>query len=215
MNAEQQIYSYCLDLEEKNDTCELDEVIDSEEFDLSAFFGFQDEIMNDLDVAESVLPDEKQLPLPDLLVTLRDDSNESITTLTTKITAESFATGASLTSGVFSALGSLVGSCGVFCAHSLGTLASAGSGLSGGLSVPGFSLDNQGNFHLDGSVDALSHATGISQEDLRADKFSAEDILTRFFSIFGEGMSLIFGFGCVGKLIDCFFESFISNERFE
>lgn len=199
-----------------NQQAEVSEVdadlLDSERFDLTQFFSEKD------NEHEEAL----QLSAPELLVTLRDEAQQSITTLTTKITPASFATGVSLTSNVFSTLGSLVGSCGVFCAHSLSNIGSMSQGLSGapglanGSTIPGFSVDKNGNVHIDGTVDSLSRATGISQRDLLSGKFSAANILMNFFSIFGEGMSFIFGFGLAETVLDCFFDSFLpsgSNSR--
>ncbi len=186
----------------------------SDFFDLNAFFDSNDSTESSGVTAGQDNLDEDEKNEADLLLTLLDESNESIATLTTKITAETFATGASLTSGVFSALGSIVGSCGIFCAHGLGSIAQVGSsGLGvapgvGGLNMPGFSVDGNGNFHLDGNIDSLSRATGISKNDLLSGKFSAEDILTAFFSVFGEGISYIFGFGLIGGIIDAIFDNF-------
>lgn len=167
------------------------EIVDSNFFDLEAFF------------------DEKDVPESeaDLLVTLRDDANNSIATLTSRVTAETFALGASLTSGVFSALGSLVGSCSGFCVHTLGSLAnisnfSLGSSFNG-LSIPGFAID--------GNVAALSQITGISPEELLAGKFSAEDILLALFSNFGSGISLIFGVGFFEMICGNLFDAFLPN----
>ena len=195
------------------------EVIDSDEFDLSAFFDSEDEAQETTDDESDVVSatEQAQPETPDLLVTLRGDANESIATLTTRITAESFAVGASLTSSVFSALGSLVGSCGLLCAHSLGALGQAGSGLFGasglvgGLDMPNFSVDRYGNFHLDGTVNQLSKATGISSGDLLSGKFSAEDILGSFFAVFGESAGLLFGFGLFEILMGCMFDCFLAN----
>jgi hypothetical protein len=178
------------------------EVLNSDGFDLSTFFGLESEEETSHAVDQ---------PLPDLLLTLRNDSNESIATITAKVTAEKFAAGASLTSSIFSALGSIVGSCGVFCVHSLGAVAQAGSSLSGatgigGLNMPGFSVDRHGNFHLDGNIDSLSRATGISKSDLLSGRFSAEDVLTRFFTVFGGNIGLVFGFGLAEMLIGCMFD---------
>lgn len=180
-------------------------IIESKEFDLSSFFGTE-EAREEL---ESVVS-----PQSNLFVTLKNDANESITTITTKVTAESFAAGASFTSNVLSALGALAGSCGVVCSHSLSALGKAGSGLSGvsGLASgtsSGFSMDNHGDFHLDGNLSALSKATGISKNDLVSGRFSSADILSRFLSVFGEDISLIFGFGMVKMFADCFFSSFL------
>ena len=210
------------DSEEKTEVGESTEetkVVDSEEFDLGAFFSDSDESNDSRIEQDNEVPSNEAVltPMPDLLVSLRDDANESIATFTIKVKAETFAAGASLTSSVFSTLGSLVGSCGVFCAHSFNALGQAGSalsgasGLAGGLNMPSFSVDDNGHFHLDGNIDSLSRATGISKGDLLTGKFSAENILTSFFSGFGEGICMIFGFGLVGTFIDCLFDCFLPS----
>lgn len=205
----------------------------SEDFDLMSFFDEEVEKLEgaavQLDKTTPVMQspteqitEQPQVPaveappvIPDLLLTLRDDANESIATITTQVSAESFAAGASLTSSIFSTLGSLVGKCGVFCAHSLSALGQAGSGFTGssalaGLSMPGFSIDSHGNFRMDGNVDSLSRATGISRADLLAGKFSADEILTRFFAAFGDGLGLMLGFGLLNSVVDCLFSAFLS-----
>jgi hypothetical protein len=144
------------------------------------------------------------------------------------VTASSFAAGASLTSSVFTALNSLVGSCGIFCVHSLGSLSKMPSLLSGGAGVgglggglassgggfkmPNFRTDKHGNFHLDGNIDMLSRATGISKKDLMSGRFSAEDILVAFFSVFGDGIGAVFGLGIIESLVGGMFDSFLSNQ---
>lgn len=150
----------------------------------------------------------------DFLLTLRDDATESIQTITSKVTADTFTAGMSLTAGIFSTLGSIIGSCGLVCAH-MGALASAGSsslgasagfgglGLGGsGFGNAGFSIDKYGNFHLSGSADSLSKATGIAKSDLLAGKFSVESLLASLTTMLGDGISHVFGFGLVAFLID-------------
>lgn len=174
----------------------------SEEFDLDSFFNVQSE-----------KEDSKKVETePDLLTTLKAASHESIVTLSSKITADTFAAGASMTSSIFSTLGSLVGSCGVFCAHGVGALAQAGGNLgsvAGGMNMPGFSVDEHGHFKLDGNIDSLSKATGLSKGALLSGKLSAEDILSALFSAFGHGIHCLFGFG----LIDCIFDGLLPGTK--
>jgi hypothetical protein len=117
--------------------------------------------------------------------------------------------GLSAIGGALGSLMSVVGACGPICFHALGSMASAGSsGLSmatpgfGGLNMSGFSVDKNGNFRLSGNIDALSQATGLSREALLSGKYSAQDILTTFFSILGEGICCIFCFGLIEVLIN-------------
>lgn len=193
----------------------------AETFDLDSFFsramGIEDtdlfsendeDLENPEDNAVAVMAEESKES--SLLQTLQNDASESIATVSTRITADTFAVGSAMTTSVFSALGSLVGSCGVFCAHGLSSIAQAGtSGLSlstpalGGVKMPGFSVDRFGNFSLEGDIDSLSQATGLSKNDLLAGKFSAEQILFSFFEAFGQGISMLFGFG----LLDCIMDS--------
>lgn len=202
------------------------------DFDLDWFFGIEAEEEGkeeanrapgeivDLRKPEAESSSNEPLPTSDLLITLRGDADESIATLNSRVTAETFATGASLAANVFSTLGSIVGSCGVFCAHSLNSMAQAGnslgqlSGLTGlSNSLPGFNLDANGNWSLQGSLDSLSRATGLAKKDLLAGKFSVEDILMAFFSTFGEGASMMFGFGLVGGFIDMLFDGFLPQSQ--
>lgn len=178
---------------------------DSSEFDLDAFFA---EDADDQPETTDVFPN--------LLLTLHNDSDETIATLTKKVTAETFTKGVALTTSVFSALGSVVGSCGLFCAHGLGSMVQGGtSGLSGtGLGsnlASGFSVDSHGNYHLSGNLDSLSRSTGISKHNLLSGNYSAEDILTAFFSSFGGGISMMFGFGIVDGIIGRLFDMFDST----
>jgi|GEM_PF-2119599 len=114
-----------------------------------------------------------------------------------------------------SSLSGILGACGPICAHTLGALGSTGSSLGSagasfsGLSGPGFSVHKNGNFSLAGNVDSLAENLGISRADLLSGKYSAQDILYQLFSSFGEGISLIFGFGLVECLIDTFFDGFL------
>lgn len=190
-----------------------DEIIDTTpSFNLDSFFD---------DVDEEEEPNRNENAKPNLLLTLRDDSNESISTISSKITAETFAVGATLTSGVFSALSSIVGSCGIFCSHTLGSLAQSSSiGLSGslglgGLDMPNFNIDSYGNFKIDDSIDSLSNATGVSKKDLMAGRYSTDDILSIFFNSFGQGISMIFCFGIIDELFNSIFDVFLSNNTNE
>ncbi len=188
------------------DTKRIDEqFILADEFDLDAFFESE---------APKATEEKNTRPIPELLLTLRSDANEAITTIATSITAETFAAGASLTSTVFNALSSLAGSCGLFCMHSLGSLSQASTSLSGissmsGLPTPSFGVDADGNFHLDGNIHSLAEMTGISPLDLRSGKFAAEDILSKFISVFGKNIGFVFGFGLIESIIDCMFDSFM------
>lgn len=192
-----------IDIAEAKDTDSAhQESVDSSEFDLDAFFA---EDADDQPETTEVVPN--------LLLTLHNDSDEAIATLTKKITAETFTKGVALTTSVFSALGSVVGSCGLFCAHGLGSIVQGGaSGLSGGglggNLASGLSVDSQGNYHLSGNLDTLSKNTGISKHNLLSGNYSAEDILTAFFSSFGGGVSMMFGFGIVDGIIGGLFDMF-------
>ncbi len=195
-----------------------DELLNVETFDLTSFFEKSqeeriDENIDDIqaiDAQKSLEPKEVNL-----LLSLRDDSGKLVQSFSTKVSAEAFNKTSSFMSGAALLMNSLLGSCGVICAHSLAALGQAGSGLpelpglASGLNMSGFSVDDQGNFHLDGNIDTLSNTTGISKEDLLAGKFSADDILISYFSTFAEGVGILFGFGLVGKLFDCFFDSFL------
>lgn len=191
------------------ETQAVTDVESTELFDLDAFFD-----SDEADKTGSELKTQNQEKKSDLLVILRNDANESIVKLTRKINPKNFARGISMTSGVFSALGSVVGSCGVFCAHGFGSIAEAGSSgfkfpSFSGLSTPGFNIDKNGNFTLDGNISTLSKLTGISQRDLLSGKFSADDILLTFFSEFGSGMSLVFGIGFFELMCSDFFDAFL------
>ena len=192
-----------------------EELISADDFDLGSFFAKP--VEHTLLQANNVEPAEiAETATADLFVTLKDTAQESIVNLTKRVTADTFTTGAALTSQVFSSLGSFVGSCGLFCAHGLGAVAQAGSGMSGlsglgGLGNPGFSVDTNGNFHLEGDVNTLAKATGISRRDLVSGKFSAAEILSAIFTSFGEGVSMLFGFGMVEGLIDSMFGSIMTK----
>lgn len=184
-----------------------EELTFSDDFDVDAFFSNSE--LNEDSGTQDVLDDE--FADAEFLLTLRNDADEAITTISSNVTAENFAKGAVLATSVFSVLGSIIGSCGVFCAHGLGAVAQAGSsGLtmagSTGLGMPGFNIDEHGNFHLDGNINSLSQATGISKSDLLSGKFSPEDILVTFFSAFGESMAMMFGVGLVEGIIDTVFD---------
>ncbi len=115
---------------------------------------------------------------------------------------------------VFSSLSAIIGACGPICAHTLGALGNAGSSIGSvgaGINMPGFSVDKNGNFSLSGNVDSLANNLDISKSDLLSGKYSAQDILYRLFSTFGESISLIFGFGLFEMLIDCMFDCFLPN----
>ncbi len=113
--------------------------------------------------------------------------------------------------GALGSLMSIVGACGPLCFHTLRAVANAGSGFSmstpglGGVSMPGFNVDGNGNFTLSGNIDSLTKATGLSKDELIAGTYSVQEILTTFLSIFGEGMYQICGFG----LIECLINSLI------
>lgn len=115
---------------------------------------------------------------------------------------------------VFSSLSSIIGACGPICAHTLGALGNASSSMGSfgaGIDMPGFSVDKNGNFSLSGNVDSLAHNLGVSKSDLLSGKYSAQEILYRLFSTFGDSVSLVCGFGLVETLIDCMFDCFLPN----
>lgn len=210
------------DLEYKSP--EADEEIESSDFfDLDSFF--DEEIDEEKTLTTNILNKDEQpnileakTPTSDLLMSLQEDSNESITTLNSRVSAETFAAGASLASGVFSALQSIVGSCGVVCAHSLTSLAKIGNPLGvtpglGNLNMPGFNINSNGFFNLSGDIDSLSNATGFSKKDLLSGKYSAEEILMAFFSSFGESISMMFGFGLVGGIVNGLFDAFLPTPQ--
>lgn len=196
------------------------ELPDASDSNLNAFFTEENQIEYEAEKKQLQplnLDSEKTAneSTADFLLTLHDDATQSIKTITSKVTADSFSAGMTLTAGIFSSLGSLIGSCGLVCAHSLGALASAGSGglgASAGLGglgfgsgiggQPGLSIDKYGNFHLSGSADALSKASGIAKSDLLAGRFSIESLLASLTSVLGDGISQVFGFGLIAFLID-------------
>lgn len=121
---------------------------------------------------------------------------------------------------VGSALGSLIsiiGTCGPVCLHGLSSLAQAStSSLSAvpslaGLGAPGFSIDRNGNFSLQGTIADLSQATGFTQDELRSGKVTAADIFKSFFSGFGEVFVALFGLGVVGSIVDALFDNFLPS----
>ena len=120
--------------------------------------------------------------------------------------------GLSSIGGALNSLMSVVGACGPLCFHTLSAVASASSsGISlaspgtGGFNSTGFNVDRNGNFKLSGNIHSLSSATGLSKEALLSGKYSAQDILTTFLSVFGEGMYHICCFG----LIECLMNTLI------
>lgn len=109
-------------------------------------------------------------------------------------------------------MSSLVGSCGVFCAHSLSALTQVGnlssvSGLAGGLNSPSFRVDGNGNFHLDSNMNVLSKVTGIRNGNLLSGNFSTDRLLMNFSTMFGEGVHLFCGFGLIEVLFGALFNS--------
>ncbi len=178
------------------------EVPPSEEFDLFSFFstaGLQDDEQKNSESLEGIDP---------LLVQLQEDAAESVQSFSSRVNATTFAAGLQLTSGVFSALGSIIGSCGVFCAHGLGAFSPAGgASFSGGTSfggwgAPGVSVDSAGNMKVEGSVDSIARATGFSPEGLAYGNYTAEDILAAFFQNFGFGISCAFGLNIFSSVLD-------------
>jgi len=131
-------------------------------FDLESFFesDTQTESIDGTAVVEQ--------PASQFLLELKNEAQETVVTLTSSITAESFRAGATLTSGFFS----------------------------------GFSVDNQGNYHLTGGIDSLSRATGLSKSSLLAGKYSAQDVLLNFFSCFGESVFCVCGLGLIDCILD-------------
>lgn len=195
----------------KPPTPELDadyELLNADEFDLESFFAVEatsENLKPDQSTPAPQLADE-----PDLLIELKSEAAETVAVLGSKITKESFEAGASLSSGVLSALGSLVGVCGPFCLHGFGSLASAGTAsnsgfsLMGGAGLTGVSRDTKGDLRLGLESSALARATGISQEQLLSGRYSAADILSLFLDVFGTGIQT-----CVFGILDVFMDALI------
>lgn len=184
------------------------ELLSADEFDLKGFFVTEASRENselDQSTATHQLADE-----PDLLIELKSEATEAVAVLSSKITQESFKAGVSLSSGVLSALGSLVGACGPFCMHGLGSLASVGTtstsgfSLMGGAGLSSISRDTKGNLNLGLESAALARATGISQEQLLSGRYSAADILSLFLDVFGTGIQT-----CVFGILDVFMDALI------
>ncbi len=125
-------------------------------------------------------------------------------------------------SGAGSVLGSLAGlltACGPFCAHALGSMTQAASsigpgGLLGGATnsfggIPGFSLDNNGNYSFSGSLGDLSSTTGLSGPELLSGKYSAHDILGLLVHVIGDGI-----FSCAHGFFSMMLETFIPSPGF-
>jgi hypothetical protein len=217
MMSSERISSFSPTIEEP-EPANKSEVIAAADFDLSSFFETPEtDVVEARSEAEPLSENQQAATQPeiDLLVTLRNDAAESIGTITSKVTAQTFAVGADFTANIFSLLSSMAGSCGIFCGHALSTISSAGTGMQGlasmgGVSSPTFNIDRAGNFHLDGNIDTISRATGIPKADLLSGKYSPEDIFAVFLSAFGTGINNLFGFGLVEVIITCMFDC-VSN----
>lgn len=172
----------------------------SEDFDQAAFFG------KPLNEQEQAREEEQK----DFILSLQDESEKTVATFSAKVTADTFAAGASLTTGLLSGLGSFISACGAFCLHGLGGTTSGLGGLGFGLGsaaghahgLGGLNVDSHGNFRLSGSLDSLSRSTGLSRHDLLSGKYSAEGIVAALMDCFGKGVGAIFGFSLVETLID-------------
>ncbi len=196
-NVEQApVLSSALSIEE--DELGLDEIILEGEFDLEAFFSEGSEEAASGHVSSN------------FLLELEKDAQESVQTVTEKVTVDTFQAGVELSSGVFSALGSFLGACGPLCLHGVGSLSPSLATSSNILpntfsnfSVPGLDIQEDGSFRLEGNVQDLAQATGLSREDILSGKYSSLDILSLLFTAFcSEGLSMVFGFGLVDAVLD-------------
>jgi len=186
------------------DSTSEDEALTVDTFDFDAFFD-EEEAGSD-DVLETSNPD-----LINLKETLAAESEQIVSTFTTKVSRDTFEKSSQYVSGVASVFSGLIGSCGPLCMHGLaGAMQAPVSGLSAS-GVPGLSFDGNGGFSLSGDVDSLSRATGFSRGDLLSGKYSAEQVLAALFDSFGEGFGMLFGFGLINSLADMFFDSFMPS----
>ena len=208
---------------ESQDADDLFGLDSADDFDLDNFFdedideeiedSVETELVKEQKAGKEITENKKDNTL---LLSLRDESDEIITTYTTKISADAFNKSSAFVSSAASLFGSLIGSCGPICFHSPSSLANASPGISaatsmgglGNIEMPGFNIDKNGNFQLDGNIHSLSKLTGFSQKDLLSGNISADDIFASLFASFGEGISIAFGFGYIHSFIDMLFSSF-------
>lgn len=140
---------------------------------------------------------------------LQEAARKTVDTLSA-VTADTYQQGAALAGQVFGGLASVIGSCGVFCVHGLGsvgnTLASnsIGAGLSGAGSA--VSITHSGNqITLSGDRADIAARAGITLNELG--NYSAEDIISRILETmqcFGECVHSM-SFGIIDSLADSFF----------
>lgn len=176
-----------------------EEVFLNGSFDLASFFAFED-------VSEPEI--EVSVPAINLITELQQNSAEAVASISTRITEETFFTGAQLASGVFSALGSFIGACGPLYVHGLGSLSSVASSSNAlgssfpVLSASGLDIGSDGSFSLQGNVEDLAQATGFNTADILSGKYSALDIIQILLSaFFSEGVCFAFGLGLFDALL--------------
>ncbi|MEX0896002.1 MAG: hypothetical protein WDZ94_03615 [Patescibacteria group bacterium] len=141
---------------------------------------------------------------------LQESATETVQNLS-GITQETFEQGAVLTSQVFSGLASVIGSCGVFCMHGLGSMGGsmAGNGMGlGGMTGAGANINfshSGDQLTLSGSRSAIANRAGIPLNELG--NYTAEDIISRILETmqcFGECVNSM-SFGIIDTLADSFF----------
>lgn len=180
------------------------ELNQADAFDLDAFFQVNEEAKNSTSHTESAqvgttfsvsspegterAPSEPQT----VLFTLRDDAEQVIASFSATVTASRYEAGAKMTSEAFSLLGILAQSCGAFCMHGAHMLSSVSS--AGGVGLPSVSSMAGGKLHVDGHIDSVSSATGLSRSRLLTNNFSLEEAMGSMYEMWQGLLKVNLGF---------------------
>lgn len=97
-----------------------------------------------------------------------------------------------MTGEAFSLLGILAQSCGAFCMHGAQMLSAVPS--VGGVGLPSLSSMGGGELRVDGHIDAMSSATGLSRSRLLTNDFSMEEALRSVYDTWQGLLKVNLGF---------------------
>lgn len=180
------------------------ELNQADAFDLDSFFQADEEAKDSSAQAESaqvdttssvpsqegtvVAPSEPQT----VLFTLRDDAQKVIASFSATVNESRYETGAKMTSEAFSLLGILAQSCGAFCLHGAQMLSAVPS--AGGVGLPSVSSMAGGKLHVDGHIDSVSSATGLSRSRLLTNNFSMEQAMGSMYEMWQGLLKVNLGF---------------------
>lgn len=222
LERESGIFDLFVDVEQEQATDTIDMAVDAAvstqtEFDLDAFFQNQT-IEVDPVVQESEEDGATNSTTSFNWSEFHTTATQSAQTFIANFSTERFSKGSELAANTLGAIGTLFGSCGAVCLHTIGSVASAGSaaagagaglgpGLFGSLFDSAQSEDEKSQAPSliswgDGGSFGGADSTSSSNMQLDGSTTDETTLFALYSSGFERGIACLFGFGLISMLVD-------------